>query len=214
MGAATGVEVEALDVDQPDRALGTFGKEARAHTEPLEIGDLGGPVRDRPRSEDLFGDGPFEAIEVVPVKARQVELDIAPAVSEVKGRRAPAEVPQRDCCQHMLAGVLLHMVPAPRPVELEPNRTLGHRLREEMVDSLSSLLHIENLGITEQPVVGWLATPFRIKQGVGENREGPVILLADVDNLGLELGQVAVAVKGCFTHHSSRFSATALGPSA
>ena len=51
--------------------------------------------------------------------------------------------------------------------------------------------------------VGWLAAAFRVEEGVREDSIRRTILLSGRKDIGLELGEIAVSVKGGFAHRSS-----------
>ncbi len=214
MGAAAGVEVETLDVDQPNGSLETLGQETRPYAELFEIADFGGSVGHFSGCIDFSGNSFFQSVEIVSIEARNVELDIAPVDAEMKGSRPPAEVAQGHGGQHVLAGVLLHVVPATRPVQLQNYRSPRHRLREEVTDLLSVLLYVENDDLADSPVVGRLAAAFRVEDGVCEDHKRGSVLLAGGNHFSGEFGQPTVAVIGGFAHGFSFTSAIAHGPRA
>ena len=112
-------------------------------------------------------------------------------------------------CEHVLSGVLLHVVPAAGPVELESNRPLDRRVGKIVTDFLSCLPYIEHPRFSERTVIGRLAAPFGVEDGVGDDGERPSILFADVDHLGREFGQKTIAVIGSFGHSTTRYSSIA-----
>jgi hypothetical protein len=191
-------------------------QEPRTHAEALEIGYLSSAVGHGTGCQNLSGGDPFQAVEIRPREAGHIELNVACFDSEVEGRGAPAIFPQSHSGQQVLAGMLLHVVPAPRPVELEPNRTLGHRLRQKVTDLLPALLHIEDRRLTEATVVSGLTTALRIKEGVGEGCIRRSVLVAGCHHVRHELGEITIAKIGGLghSHSSTSGSATVLGPNA
>jgi hypothetical protein len=128
VSAAASIEIEAIDLDQPDRPLETIRQAPRPHSETLEIGDLGGAVADGSRGGNCSSNRSFKTIELGTIEARYGKLDVTHVGPEVKGGCAPAEIPQRDRGQNVLSGVLLHVIEASGPVELEPDPSFRYGL--------------------------------------------------------------------------------------
>jgi hypothetical protein len=67
-------------------------------------------------------------------------------------------------------------------------------------DFLISLCDVYDGGVSEATAIGRLAAAFGIEDRVSEDRERLSTILTDLDDIGLELSQVTVAVVGGFNH--------------
>src|SRR5206468_3372447 len=76
----------------------------------------------RARGADLGRDRLAERLEALWRQAARVELDVARFLAEVEGGGAQAEAVLGHRREQVLAGVLLHVIEAPLPVELDPRR--------------------------------------------------------------------------------------------
>ena len=69
----------------------------------------------------------------------------------------------------MLAGVLLHMVEAPRPVDVAADlRAYGQRPVAQVGDDTVLLMYIQHAGLAQRAVVGGLTAALGIEGGTVE----------------------------------------------
>ena len=140
--------------------------------------------------------GVLESDEIFAVEGWHIELDIAPPGTQVERGRWPAEVPQCNRRQHVLPGMLLHVVPPPRPVELELSRSFDDWLRYEMKDLVAPFFDGDDSGVAEAAAIGRLTAAFGIEDRVVGHREGPAIV-SDLDHRCFQPRAVRLAFEGC-----------------
>ncbi len=198
---AAGVQVEALDLDEPDRPFVPFGKASRPDVQSAELRRRDAPEPDRPRGPDLGRDGLLERRELLRPEPRGRELDVANLPAEVERRRLPGEPVLRHRGQEVLAGVLLHVVEPPRPVEADRGGSARDGRGEGVSDLPPTPLDVEDFDAVQGAAVSRLAAPFGIEDRVGEDRVRPASLLARPQDLRVEGRPVGISlVSGNLVH--------------
>ena len=153
MGAAAGVEVETVDLHEPERSLEVSGKQPGTHPERLHFIRLRGPHRHGMGRADLVGHRILETVEIVRAQRGGVELDVADRRPHVERRGRPSESLQRHHCEQVLPGVLLHVIETTRPVDLHRDRTGLDLSLEKMADHPVDLLNIHHADAAHGPAV-------------------------------------------------------------
>src|SRR5271165_1158195 len=106
---------------------------------------------------------------------------------------------QQDSGKQMLAGVLLHVIEAPGPIDGTSNFTAAlDRLLDHMGDAIFFIDHLDDRSAPQRSPIEWLAARGWIKRGAIEIHARA--LRASVDDVGPELGQIAVVVVEAVRH--------------
>ena len=202
MSASAGVQVDPFNLNQPHAPF-VAGRQAPAadvHAFILLPAHAAGS--DRTSRTDRRCRLVLQFGQLVRGKARALEVDIAAAPSQMKGQGWPPVAIGGHSRQEMLGRVLLHVIEAAIPVELQMAGAGRHRAGQVVEDAAVPFLSVFDPDIPEQPAVSGLASALRVAEGVLENGEGPVVVVAGFDNLGVELTLVGMSFKkrdGCQT---------------
>ena len=196
VGATACIEVEAIDLHQADLTGVSFREGARTNTEGLHLVHLCGADPHRMRREDLLRHRVLEPSQVSIRQRRNIEFDVARRRSKVKGRRRPSESAERDRGQQVLPGVLLHVIKSTSPVENLMNRSERHFAVQEVANNSTDLLDIDDFDPAHGSPISGLPTALGVEDRVGGDGEWAVIVSADLNDFGVELGEGGVRLIG------------------
>ena len=194
------VDVGDLDEAQQPLALGLL-----AERKPRGVFGGGEPHRHRPVvPDDPVGLG-LGGLDLLGGEDL-VEVDRAGVGPEVEAHRPRLEQPVEGGRQHVLAGVLLHVIESPGPVDLAVDGGAGGERPIQHVGDLTVLAvdHLEHGGIAQPPRVERLTARGRIERGAVERHPGPAVLVAGRGDGGVERGRERVGVVEAFGHGRSR----------
>jgi len=196
VGTTACIEVEAIDLHQADLTGVSFREGARANTEGLHFVHLCVSDPHRMRREDLLRHRVLEPPQVSIQQRRNIEFDVARRRSKVKGRRRPSESAECDRGQQVLPGVLLHVIKSTSPVENLMNRSERRVAVQEVANNSIELLDIDDLDPAHGSPISGLPTTLGVEDRVGGDGEWAVIVSADLNDFGVELGEGGVRLIG------------------
>ena len=206
MGAAARREVEPLDVDQPQRAP---ARRFLAQRQPRRLRRVREPDRHRP----ILPDDPVR----FRFRGRNLgrrhlarEIDRRDGRAEMKADRPRAEQLVERRRQHVLSGVLLHVVEPPGPVDLSVDHVARSRFPVLGVefghvrDRPVLFVHdVDDAEWTEQAGVERLAARRRIERRAVEREGEAIVAPIDPCDRGVKGPEIRVGVIEAVGHRAS-----------
>src|SRR5439155_27113833 len=162
VGAAAGRDVPVRDLDDADRArhLGRL-----AEREPPRALRVGPVPLDRPVLPHHAVRLALERLDLAPSRLAPGDLDAGALLPEMGRERGSAEHPLERGGEDVLAGVLLHVVEAPRPLDLgvELGPRSARRLDDVPDPSVLPGLDVGHRAVAERAAVRLLAAALRVE---------------------------------------------------
>ncbi len=191
MRTAAGRVVEAVDLDDPQEAVLLGRAPQRDLADPLlghEVGlDLAVLADD--------GVGPvLDPVEVGVGEGLQADLEGRNFGSHVEGQGLALEELPEGLGQDVLARVLLHVVEPRRPIDRAVNAAFGNGALDDVEDGPVEIEDRDNLGAAERALVPGLSARLGIEGRPVEDDGRTALVLAPLDDLGLELEKTGVVI--------------------
>ena len=132
-----------------------------------------------------------------------VEIDRRSGRAEVEADSSGARLALEDRGQQMLAGVLLHVIEAPGPVNMAAHARVDLELAVHKMANRAVLLveHVDDLRLSKGPDVERLAAGRRVERRAIEHDLPAVVLRRCFADDGVELDQVGVRVVKALRGH-------------
>ena len=166
VGATARLEISGFDLDGAKNAL-TIDIFANAELSQL----VGGAVAhgDRAVFEDGFVGGALGSLENFGRGFWAAEIDGAKFGTQMEGNGGKAEAFLEHGGEKMLAGVLLHVIEAARPLDATFDRARGEFLVDDVDDVVVLIADVEDIGLSEEADVVRLAARGGIEGGLVED---------------------------------------------
>ena len=142
----------------------------------------------------------FHLVDRFPGQARCGQINGGYLFTQVEAYGLRTHDLKKGLRKNMLTRVLLHVVEATPPIEYLMHRSELHIADHKMANHTTHPLDIDNLDVSHQSMVCRLTPALRIEDRVGSDDPFPIVVLTDVDDFGLELGGVGVAVESRADH--------------
>ena len=125
--------------------------------------------------------------------ARKINRRVVGAHVEALG----TDVTQPGECrrQHVLPGVLLHVIESSRPVDRAAQANRGRRAIDDVQNpAVLAVHHVEHADVAEHPDIERLAAGSGVERGAIEHERGAAVVRHGIDEIGVELAQVGILV--------------------